>query len=274
MGCCQRCARPRARAGVDATTGRCIMRSGPRCMEYWQRQPAVQVHGVLAWRARAWPRRWVRRAAKQARILNADVSRCTRMHADGPGSAGRFTTPTQIRPNRPRRCDGPCPICVHPRASANICVRNSCLLCRPPHCLGTRATAGHDAVLRHDGPHLAWGLAVTGHHPPPLRSGPGQPLGHPGSRRIRCCGKPHPNRGNAPRGMLATVHGVLPSQGATADRHCRRHERRMVAMPRRPWCMGFFPPRRADADRSMRPPSVVTVSGRWPPNSNLPPICL
>jgi len=60
----------------------------------------------------------------------ADARRCTPMHADGPEPGmlvhGRRRTSAH---GEPHRCDGPCPIRVHRRASACICVE--CLLASP-----------------------------------------------------------------------------------------------------------------------------------------------
>jgi hypothetical protein len=88
-------------------------------------------------RATALPGGTVRSVAKQARKIfcrrsGADARGCTRM---GPaaGMMLRATQPTTV-PGEPRRCGGPCPIRVHPRASApDLRQKLACLLCRPPH---------------------------------------------------------------------------------------------------------------------------------------------
>ena len=74
----------------------------------------------------------VRHAAKQER-LNADAEKMHAKHADGPGSGtalhGRHRT---TEPGEPHRGGRSCPIRVHQRPSACICVK-PCLLRRAPH---------------------------------------------------------------------------------------------------------------------------------------------
>ncbi len=87
----------------------------------------------------------VRHAAKQAR-LNADAEQMHAKHADGPGSGtvlhGRHRT---TEPGEPRRYGPSCPIRVHRRPSACICVR-PCLLRRAP--IAAATVLGSDARAR------------------------------------------------------------------------------------------------------------------------------
>jgi hypothetical protein len=97
----------------------------------WRRQTAWRrrAQAVLG---RCWRRRCRTRLGKQG--FYADAGGWTLIHADGPA----FGTdvhgehcPAGL--DEPWRCDGRCPIRVHRRASACICVE-PCLPCRTPQC--------------------------------------------------------------------------------------------------------------------------------------------